>query len=151
ENIRLISEQYGTSVIKKYSSFIEYINEKGLDIGLEWCNLASNVEYKKRIEQRDLQVMKINLSEFELDDIEELRSRGKFYSINVKSGAYSFETTENENFKSNGFSDKNRLEQMFRIFFDKEYDIIINRKFTKKLGEKEKIKDTLVSFIEVIE
>lgn len=149
EDIKSISDQYGSAIIKKYSSFIEYIDEKGLDIGIEWCNIASNIEYKRAIKQRDLQAMRTNLSEFELDDAEELRSRGKFYSINVKSGAYSFETIENENFKSNGFFDKSRIEQMFRISFDKEYDVIVNRKFTKKLGGKEKTKDTLISFIEV--
>lgn len=149
-NIKSISECYGSTVIKKYSSFIDYIDEKGLNIGSEWYNIIINAGCKKEIRQNDLLLMRSNLSEFEIDDAEELRSRGKFYSINVKSGAYSFETIENDDFKSNGFFDKNRLSQMFRISFDKEYDVIINRQSTKKLGNKERIKDTLISFLEVL-
>ena len=148
ECIVKFSDTYGEDAIKKYSELIAYLEEEKLSLGAKWFNVNSNIYYQENINAKDTSSILSNLSDFEFNDVEKIEEIGKFYSLNVKSGAYSFEASE-EDFKSTGFLDANRKEMAYSIFFNKKYKVTIERKSAKQLGGKEKIKDVITSFYPV--
>jgi len=148
ENINRYSEKYDKSLIKKYSDFIVYLNKSQLGIDVKWYNIQSNFNISKSVnEKRTIDIIK-NLTKFNFDDSEELKYSGKFFAINTRSGRYSFESIEGDDFKSSGFFDEDRKKMCFTISFNTTYDVIIHRKMTEQVGGKEKTEDLLISFIE---
>jgi hypothetical protein len=148
DNIQSYSETYDKQTIKKYSDFMSFLNSEKLSIGVKWCNMGTQTKYSHKIEIDDTQKILSNLSNFDFDNEEELKVIGRFYSLNVKTGSYSFESTEGDDFKSTGFLDEQRKQIAFSISFNKTYQIIINRKVKEPVGRKQIIKDTIISFIE---
>lgn len=148
DKIQSYSETYDKQTIKKYSDFMSFLNSEKLSIGVKWCNMGTQTKYSHKIEIDDTQKILSNLSNFDFDNEEELKVIGRFYSLNVKTGSYSFESTEGDDFKSTGFLDEQRKQIAFSISFNKTYQIIINRKVKEPVGRKQIIKDTIISFIE---
>lgn len=148
DNIQSYSETYDKQTIKKYSDFMSFLNSEKLSIGVKWCNMGTQTKYSHKIEIDDTQKILSNLSNFDFDNEEELKVFGRFYSLNIKTGSYSFESTEGDDFKSSGFLDEQRKQMAFRISFNKTYQIIICRKVKEPVGRKQIIKDTIISFIE---
>ena len=88
------------------------------------------------------------MSDFEFDNKEEIKLYGRFYSINIRTGSYAFESTEGDDFKSSGFLDETRRQMAYNIAFNKTYQVVIERKTIEPIGGKEKIKDVITSFVE---
>ena len=148
EDIQNYSKAYDKQTIKKYSDFMSYLNSEKLSLGVKWCNAITKKTFNHQINLKDTQKILANLSDFEYDNKEELKVIGRFYSLNVKSGSYSFESVEGDDFKSTGFLDETRKQMAFTISFNKTYQVIIDRKETEQVGRKPAIKDTITSFIE---
>jgi len=151
ENIQGYSETYDKQTIKRYSDFMSFLNSEKLSLGVKWCNMGTQTRINHKIELDDTQKILSNLSNFDFDNEEELKVIGRFYSLNVKTGSYSFESVEGDDFKSSGFLDNSRKQMAFSISFNKTYQVIINRKVKEPVGRKQIIKDTIVSFIEEVD
>jgi hypothetical protein len=113
--------------------------------------MGTQTRINHKIEIDDTQKILTNLSNFDFDNEEELKVIGRFYSLNVKTGSYSFESVEGDDFKSSGFLDNSRKQMAFSISFNKTYQVMINRKVKEPVGRKQIIKDTIVSFIEEVD
>lgn len=142
------SEKYGKNTIKKYNDLICSLNSEGLSMGIAWCNKNANILYRQSIKHTELNYILSNLSDFEFNNKEEYSVSGKFYSINTKSGAYSFESIEGDDFKSTGYFDSDRKQMAYTISFNKTYKVLIERKASEKVGSKINVKDIIKSFIE---
>jgi hypothetical protein len=151
DDIKQISDSYDKNVLKKYNDFIYYLNTEELSMGIQWCNANSSTSYKHEIEYTDTKKILTNLSDIEFDKSDELKIRGRFYSLNIKTGNYCFESTEGDDLKSFGLLDETRKKIALLISFNKVYDVTIERKTTQQIAEKIKNNDTLISFIEVSE
>jgi len=149
ESLVAYSELYDKNVIKKYNDFISYLNNEKLSFGLKWHNSVSNVSIKEDIKLEDTKKILNNLSDFEFDKNEEISLDARFYSLNVKTGNYSLESAEGDDFKSTGYLDEERKKIADTISFNKIYKVIIDRKMSEQIGGKEQIKDSLVSLIEI--
>jgi len=149
ESLIAYSELYDKNVIKKYNDFINYLDNEKLSFGLKWHNSVSNVSIKENIKLGDTKGILNNLSDFEFDKSEEIQLEARFYSLNIKTGNYSLESAEGDDFKSMGFLDEERKKIADTISFNKIYKVIIERKESEQIGGKEKIKDILVSLIEI--
>lgn len=149
ESILTFSGLYDKNTLKKYNDFIAFLNNENLALGIKWCNVNSNTSYKQEISTNDVKQILANLSDFEFDNKEEIKLCGRFYSINIRTGNYAFESTEGDDFKSIGFLDDARRQKAFNIAFNKTYQVVIERKTTEPVGGKEKIKDIIISFLEV--
>ncbi len=89
---------------------------------------------------------------FDYDTKETIDMIGRFYSMNIRSGSYAFEsTTDRDDAKSIGRLDEILKETAYGISFNKVYSITIERKSIEPIGQKKKIEDTIVSFNEIIE
>lgn len=148
DNITKYSELYDKNIIKKYNDFICYLNTENLSLGLKWYNYNSKTSFKQNIDYKDTKTILTNLCDFKFDGKEELELIGRFYSLNIRTGAYSFESAEGDDFKSTGHLDETRKQAAFLISFNKTYKVIIERKTVEPIGGKEKIKDTIISFVE---
>lgn len=149
ESIQNFSGIYDKNVLKKYNDFISFLNNENLALGIKWCNTNSKVSYKQEISANDTKKILANLSDFEFDNKEEIILCGRFYSINIKTRAYAFESIEGDDFKSVGFLDESRRQMAYNIAFNKTYQAVIERKTTEPIGGKEKISDVMISFVEV--
>lgn len=148
ESIMEFSGRYDKNILKKYNDFVSFLNHSDLALGVKWCNFNSNTSFRQDITVDDTKKILSNLSDFEFDDKEEIKLCGKFYSLNIKSGSYAFESSEGDDLKSIGYLDEDRRQMAFGISFNKTYLVVIERKTTEPVGGKEKIKDTLISFVE---
>lgn len=151
EDITSFSKTYDKSIIKKYNDFIYYLNGENLSFGMKWCNVNAGIALQQKIGLKDTEKILTNLSDFEFNDKEDIVVKGCFYSLNVKSGSYSFESAEGDDFKSTGYLDKARRELAQTITFNKTYQVVIERKIAEQIGSKEKKEDTIVSITEVPE
>lgn len=139
---------YDKNILKKYNDFVSFLNEESLAVGIKWYNANSKTSYKQDISTHDTKKILANLSDFEFDNKEEIRLCGRFYSINIRTGNYAFESAEGDDFKSIGFLDETRRQMAYNIAFNKTYQVVIERKTIEPIGGKEKIKDILISFVE---
>ena len=130
---------------------MSYLNNEKLSLGIKWCNAGTNTRINHEIDIKDAQKILTNLSDFEYDTKEEIKVVGRFYSMNIKTGSYSFESLEGDDFKSTGFLDEERKQMAFSISFNKTYQVIIERKESEQIGRKPCIKDVIISFIECSE
>lgn len=146
--INEFSNKYNKNLIRKYNDLIQYLNTSKLGLDIGWCNNDAQVNYSQKISSKETQAILDNLTYLNYNDVEELRYRGEFYSINTHTGAYCFESVEGDDFKSSGFFDEKRKQMSYGILFNKKYDVVISRKTIEKVGTKEKINDTIISFIE---
>ncbi len=151
ESINDFAARYNKGLIKKYNDFVCFLNENKLGLDMKWHNNNSDCQYAEKISFKQTSSILSNLSDFSYNESEDLSYRGQFYAINTRTGKYSFESIEGDDFKSNGTFDELRKQMAFSISFNKTYDVVINRKVSEKVGEKEKIKDVLVSFNEVVD
>lgn len=151
EDITSFSRIYDKAIIKKYNDFIYYLNAENLSFGLKWCNVHAKIAIQKKIGLKDTEKILLNLSDFEFNEKEDIVVKGCFYSLNVKSGSYSFESVEGDDFKSTGYLDKARRELAQTITFNKTYQVVVERKTAERIGSKEKKEDTIVSITEVTE
>ena len=97
---------YDKNVLKKYNDFIAFLNIEDLALGIKWQNTNSNTSYNQEISTNDSKKILANLSDFEFDNKEEIKLCGRFYSINIRSGSYAFESAEGDDFKSTGYLDE---------------------------------------------
>ncbi len=148
DDISRFAELYDKNVLKKYNDLIVYLNEENLSLGVKWCNKNASKSFGKSISVGDSKIILSNLSDFEFDRSEDIELMGRFYSLNVKTGSYSFESSEGDDFKSAGYLDEDRRQMAFDISFSKIYKVTIHRKTSEAVGGKEQIKDTIISFIE---
>ncbi len=148
ESILNFSGLYDKNVLKKYNDFVVFLNNEELAVGIQWYNINSRNSYKQEISTNDTKKILANLSDFEFNNKEEIKLCGKFYSINVKTGSYAFESTEGDNFKSIGYLDEVQSQRAYSIAFNKTYQVVIERKTIEPIGGKEKVKDTIISFTE---
>jgi hypothetical protein len=149
ESLVEYSELYDKNIIKKYHDFINYLDNEELSFGLKWHNSVANISIREDIKLGDTKQILNNLSDFEFDKSEEIQLDARFYSLNVKTGSYSLESAEGDDFKSIGYLDDERKKIADTISFNKTYKVIIERKESEQMGGKEKIKDILVSLIEI--
>lgn len=148
ESILSFSGLYDKNILKKYNDFVSFLNNENLALGIKWHNTNSNTLYKQEISTNDAKKILANLSDFEFDNKEEIKLYGRFYSINIRTGSYAFESTEGDDFKSSGFLDEARRQMAYNIAFNKTYQVVIERKTIEPIGGKEKIKDVIISFVE---
>lgn len=145
------SQKYDKQLIKKYNELIKFLFQEELSIGINWCNVGANINYSTKINKHQTREILANLSDFDYDTKETIEMIGRFYSMNIRSGSYAFESTDGDDAKSIGRLDEILKETAYGISFNKVYSVTIERKSIEPIGQKKKIEDTIVSFKEIIE
>lgn len=142
--IELFAQKYDKNIIKKFSELIRYLNEQKMSIGVQWGNIQSNSTRKHFISKNETSTILQMLDNIDYNEEKEFEVIGKFYSINTRTGKFSFEESDGKNTYSGDFI-KNMQKYIFTISFSEEYKIVINRKISEAVGNKKNIKDTITS------
>lgn len=145
------SQKYDKQLIKKYNELIKFLFHEELSIGINWCNIGANINYSTNINKNQTREILANLSDFDYDTKETIEMTGRFYSMNIRSGSYAFESTDGDDAKSIGHLDEILKETAYGISFNKVYSIAIERKSIEPIGQKKKIEDTIIAFNEITE
>lgn len=143
------SQRYDKQLIKKYNDLIKFLFQEDLSIGVNWCNAGADISYSTNIDKKQTRQILSNLSDFDYNSTETVEMVGRFYSINIRSGSYSFESTEDDESKSSGYLDTILKEASYGISFNKIYQITIERKSVELVGQKKKTDDTIIAFKEI--
>lgn len=149
EDILKYSQKYDKQLIKKYDDFVKFLFKEDLSIGVNWCNVGASLMYSANINQNQTRQILANLSDFDFDTKETIEMTGRFYSLNIRSGSYSFESIEGDDAKTSGYLDDLLKELSYGISFNKVYRIKIERKSIEPIGQRKKIEDTIIEFTEI--
>lgn len=143
------SQRYDKQLIKKYNDLIKFLFQEDLSIGVNWCNAVANINYSANIDKKQTRQILSNLSDFDYNSTETIEIIGRFYSINIRTGSYSFESIEDDELKSSGYLDTVLKNASYGISFNKIYQITVERKSVELIGQKKKNEDTIITFKEV--
>lgn len=149
ENIELLKEyshKYNSIIVRKLEDFVTGIKNNRLDVGITWYDdrLKQNIKYQIPLHKTSSIID--NLSKYDYNDVRTITMTGHFFMINIRSGKYSFEDDFD---KSTGkFSDQ-VVDGAYSIIFNKSYKVTIERHTSQPVGQKEKIVDILISYLEV--
>ena len=142
------ASRYGTRIYRKYNEFLTFLDDNSLAIGLNWNNALSSVNYSYSINETNRSTVRRNLSEAYYE-AETIQIEGRFYSLNTKSGVYSFESTGKKKEHSRGRFSNSLLALANSVSFGKDYSITIERCTRTSAGLKDNNDDLLVSFNEI--
>lgn len=148
ENIVEYSQKYDKKLIKRYNNLIKFLHQEGLALGVKWCNVTADIYYSTNIKKDETLHILENLSDFDYDSKEIIELIGRFYSLNIRTGSYSFESTEGDDTKSTGYFDNLIKDRAYGITFNNLYKVSIERKILELIGQKKKIEDKIISFHE---
>lgn len=149
QDILEYSQRYDKQLIKKYNDLIKFLFQEDLSIGVNWYNAGAGISYSTNIDKKQTRQILSNLSDFDYNSTETIEITGRFYSINIRSGSYSFESTEDDEFKSSGHLDTTLKDASYGISFNKVYLVSIERKSVELIGQKKKTDDTIIAFKEI--
>lgn len=147
DDVMSISEKYGKELVKKYSDFVDLLNEEQIGIQLTWHNAIVGSNFKSRILRNEIASVRAILQNFDVNGTDEMSYEGKFTSLNIKTGSFSFETVDHCNFF--GKIDKSQMEHVERITFYNSYLIVVSCIRRAHIGSTEKKSNILMSFKEL--
>lgn len=144
KDIESFAERYDKNIIKKFSELIRYLDEQKMSIGVQWGNIQSNKNSKHSISKDETGQILSMLDNIDYNDERDLELVGRFYSLNTKTGKFSFEESNSRNTYCGDIS-KDIQKYIFSISFSQEYKIVINQRISEAVGNKKNIKDTIIS------
>lgn len=138
------------SVLDNFKNLLSIVEKSKIQLNFNYLNYISNINLSKEISWDEARDTISLIEELDYDEEFPIELVGRFTSLNLKTGHYSFETVIEGNEMSSGYLDDVRKEMSWKIKWDKLYRVKISRKETKKTGRKHvSIKDTINSFVEV--
>lgn len=148
EDLKQEYSKHSDFALKAYKKFVEEIYASELNIDLNWFSPISQTEFKETIDFVKAGIIKTNLENLSIDDLQRFSVIGKFRSLNCDTGHFSFISTGGEKYW--GHMDDLIREGSERINFINIYEITISRVITKEAGNQtSKIKDIILAFVVV--
>lgn len=137
DELRAYAEIYGFDTLLKFEELLDTLQNNSIDLSIGWINAGQNLRVKKMINKDDRICIKNNLSNT-MENEFVLSFRGRFYSLNTKNGAFCFETEDEKPEKIEGKFEKNIIELIQTMSFERIYEITVIRKIKKSLASPEK-------------
>lgn len=147
DSVKQISDEYGKALVKKYSDFVEFLHEEQIGMQFSWHNAFVGADCKSRISRNQISTVMAVLQNLDLNREEEVYYEGKFTSLNIKTGYFSFEAVDNRNVSGN--LDATLMEHVDRITFYSSYSIVVSCTRKAHIGSKVKENNILISFQEM--
>ena len=147
DTVKAMSDEYGKELVKKYSDFIELLNEEQLGMQFTWHNTVVGIDFSSRILRTQIASVRAILQNFDLNREEEVYYEGKFISLNIKTGFFSFKTIDNRNIS--GKFAPSLMEHLERITFYSRYSVVVSCSRKAHIGNKVKENNVLISLQEI--
>jgi hypothetical protein len=146
ESLKNEYPRHSDFTLKAYKAFVEEIYSSELNISLNWFSPISKTEFTDTIDYVKANLIKNNLENLSIEDLEKFTVKGKFRSLNCDTGHFTFISTGGE--KYYGHMDDLIKEGSEQINFIDIYEITVSRTISKEAGTLiAKIKDTILAFI----
>ena len=148
KELRRYAEEYGQEALIKFNELLELLKKNQVNIEVSWTNANQNVHDRQKVEDRDKQYILDNLAQ-SIERTEDLTLQGKFYSLNTRTGSFSFETLDDEKQSINGNFDKSIMDRILTLSFEQSYEITVERKVFDSIASSHRPKYLIYDFKEL--
>lgn len=136
--------KHSSYTLNSFSEFVKNIYELELNLDINWFNPENKAELKEHITFKVANDIINNIEQLGTLTQEEIKKNGKFREINLNTGHFIFESTNEEEFK--GYFSKDRMEAIPTIDFIHVYQIVILRKNTIESDRTLTVRDIIIGF-----
>lgn len=137
--LRRYAEEYGQEALVKFNELLQLLKKTKVNIAVSWTNASQHVQEGQKIEEKDKQHIIDNLTK-SIERKEDLTIKGKFYSLNTRTGSFAFESTDETKLSISGKFDDAMLNRIQTLTFEQTYEITVEKKicigFTKSHNPK---------------
>lgn len=142
--LRKYAEEYGQEALVKFNELLQLLKKNKVNITVSWTNANQHVQDSQKIEEKDKQHIIDNLAK-SIERTEDMAIKGKFYSLNTRTGSFAFESIDDENLSISGKFDDTILDRIQTLTFEQIYEITVEKRiyigFTKSHNPKYVIYD----------
>lgn len=128
--LRKYAEEYGQEALIKFNELLQILKKSKVNIAVSWTNANLHVYDGQKIEEKDKQYIIDNLAN-SIEDTEELCIKGKFYSLNTRTGHFAFELIDDDKISINGKFDETMMEKIQSLTFEQTYEITVEKRISK--------------------
>lgn len=140
------------SIIESFKNLLRTINRTKMQFNLNYINSETHFKASEYLNYESAIKILNNIDALSGIDTIDIKCSGRFTALNLNTGSYRFAIYDDENKEvgySIGYLDNDRREMAFKIKWGQTYRIIIERKISKRIGQKNQSKrDTIISFSE---
>lgn len=138
--LRKYAEEYGQEALIKFNELLQLLKKNKVNIAVSWTNANQNVQDGQKIEENDKQYILNNLAR-SIESTEDICLKGKFYSLNTRTGSFAFESVDDdEKMSIKGVFDQTVMDRVQTLTFEQTYEITVEKKvyvgFTKSHNPK---------------
>lgn len=131
DELKKYAAEYGNEALAKFNNLLELLKKNKVNIAVSWTNAKLKIRETQCVGESDKQIIIDNLVR-SVERTEEFKFQGKFYSLNTRSGSFSFETSDKKAFTVKGKFDDAIKDRIHTLSFEQIYEITIERNI--KLG-----------------
>ncbi|MDJ1471582.1 hypothetical protein [Xanthocytophaga flava] len=148
EKLKVFADQIDGRVVTSYQNLLKLIKTNRLQLQLKWANHYTQLQWQQGIGYQDAGQILENLNRLEYLSDRTIQLTGKFVALNIRSNLYVFEADDKS--VSKGMVTPTLHASMSLLYFNRRYEVVIQRVETKQAGKpKPKTKDLLISFAEI--
>lgn len=148
DELKKYAADYGNEALAKFNELLELLKKSKVNIEVSWTNAKFKIHESKSIKENDKQIIIDNLVR-SIEKTEELKYQGQFYSLNTRSGQFSFETNDKPALAIRGKFDDAIKDRVHSLSFEQLYEIIIERKIKLGLVNQNRSADTIIDIKKV--
>lgn len=137
--LRKYAQEYGQEALVKFNELLQLLKKNKVNIAVSWTNASQHVQEGQKIEEKDKQHIIDNLAK-SIERTEDMVIKGKFYSLNTRTGSFAFESIDDEKLSISGKFDDTILDRIQTLTFEQVYEITVEKRicigFTKSHNPK---------------
>lgn len=137
--LRKYAQEYGQEALVKFNELLQLLKKNKVNIAVSWTNASQHVQEGQKIEEKDKQHIIDNLAK-SIERTEDMVIKGKFYSLNTRTGSFAFESIDDEKLSISGKIDDTILDRIQTLTFEQVYEITVEKRicigFTKSHNPK---------------
>lgn len=137
--LRKYAQEYGQEALVKFNELLQLLKKNKVNIAVSWTNANQHIQEGQKIEEKDKQNIIDNLAK-SIEQTEDMTLKGKFYSLNTRTGSFAFESIDDEKLSISGKFDDTILDRIQTLTFEQVYEITVEKRisigFTKSHNPK---------------
>lgn len=137
--LRKYAQEYGQEALVKFNELLQLLKKNKVNIAVSWTNANQHIQEGQKIEEKDKQYIIDNLAK-SIERTEDMTLKGKFYSLNTRTGSFAFESIDDEKLSISGKFDDTILDRIQTLTFEQVYEITVEKRisigFTKSHNPK---------------
>lgn len=142
------AEEYGQEALVKFNELLQLLKKNKVNIAISWTNAKLHIQDGQKIEEKDKQYIIDNLVK-SIEDTEEVCLKGKFYSLNTRTGSFAFESLDDEKKSIKGTFGETIMDRVQTLTFEQSYEITVEKRISKSFTKSHNPKYTIYDIKEL--